>query len=67
MENRQKICDLLLLTLKATRSGGSIKRLVYDDYTESVIVTYSNGSEKRVNIACDSGVALIRDVMKAID
>lgn len=55
MENRQKICDLLLLTLKATRSK------------ESVIIKFSNGSEKRVNVAGDSGTALISDVMRKIN
>lgn len=39
------------------------KTVLYDE--ETVEITYSSGSTKQVNIACDSRRAIIIDVVKA--
>lgn len=67
MENMQEICDRLLWVLEATRGGADVVSLEYVEDSEIVIVLYANGFKKRVNVAYDSGVALIRDVMRNIN
>ena len=34
---------------------------------ELAILIYDNGYRKPVNISCDSGVAMLRDILRAID
>lgn len=67
MENMQEICDRLLWVLEATRGGADVVSLEYVEDSEIVIVLYASGFKKRVNVAYDSGVALIRDVMRNIN
>lgn len=50
-------------TLKLTREG--IERLELKD-EETVIIHFNNNYSKAVNIACNSGIAIIRDITKAI-
>lgn len=66
MENKQKILDLLLPALKATRDQYDLEELRFDPDKEVVDVVYENGV-LHVNVACDSGIAMIRDVLRAID
>jgi hypothetical protein len=40
--------------------------LIYDEKTEEVTATFVNGGKRIINVACDSGVAMIRDVMKGL-
>lgn len=63
VENKQRILDLLLKTLHATANAVDIASLTYDAERESVTVTFENGSSRIVNVAMDSGTAMIRDVM----
>lgn len=63
VEDKQLICDHLLATLKLTRGQGDLETLVYDPETEIVTGTYKNGGRIRINVACDSGVSMIRDIM----
>ena len=67
-EYKQVICDLLLVTLNATRDGRDIVSLEYikTDTAEEVIVTFENGHQQAVNVACDSGTAMIKDIMSRI-
>jgi hypothetical protein len=67
-EDKQLICDLLTEALKATRDQHDIKHLVYhrmgrDD--EMVSIVYENGGTS-VNVSMDSGIAMIRDILRAI-
>ena len=62
-EDKQLICDYLLEALKLTRGQGDLETLIFDSETEIVTGTYKNGGEVRVNVACDSGVSMIRDIM----
>lgn len=67
MENKQLICNLLCETLQATRNQADLKKLRYNDEKETVTITWENGGQKIVNVAMDSGTAMIRDIMKSID
>lgn len=66
MENKQKILDLLLPALRATRNLHDLWDLQYDPKTETVTATFENGSEKSANVAMDSGTAMARDVIGQI-
>lgn len=63
MEDKQTICDLLLTTLQKTRNGADLVSLVFDEATEVVTGTFANGYFRRINVACDSGTSMIRDIM----
>lgn len=69
MEDKQMICDLLCKALKATRAGANILELVYEYSTETVIVFFReiDMPTRRINVACDSGIAMIRDILQYID
>ena len=67
-EDKQRICDLLEEALKATRDQRDLKALVYNSLgpdNAMVSIVYENGS-KKVNVSMDSGIAMIRDILKAI-
>lgn len=65
MEDKQKICDLLLPALRATRGLHDLEALEYNDHCEIVIATFSGG-KKIANVAGDSGVAMIKDIIRQI-
>lgn len=68
-ENKQHILDLLLPALQATRHLENLAILDYDAETECVKAFFSSeygGCVKTVNVACDSGIAMIRDVLGGI-
>lgn len=68
MENKQLICNLLMEAIKATRAGSDIKCLFYDSYHEWVLVyDCKDNVIRKINVACDSGIAMIRDIMRYID
>ena len=69
MENKQLICNLLCEALQATRNQADLKKLRYNDKAgnETVTITWQNGGKKVINVAMDSGTAMIRDIMKNID
>ena len=69
MEDKQKICDLLLPALQATSNLHDLASLKYErigDYDEIVTATFDNGYSKTVNVSMDSGTAMIRDIGKRI-
>lgn len=65
MEDKQKILDLLLPALQATRNLHDIISLKYDEKSEIIIACFEGG-EKLINVAMDSGTSMIRDIMKHI-
>lgn len=67
-ENKQLICDLLCKTLQATRYGDNIKRIVYkpERYIETAEVCFSGKNVLKVNVTLDSGIAMIRDILKGL-
>jgi len=64
MEDKQKICDLLLTTLQATYNAQDLVSLKYDGEQETVTATFVGGGKYVINVALDSGTAMIRDIMK---
>ena len=57
MENKQHICDLLTETLRATRDQADLKRIRFD---------YEGGGHRSVNVSLDSGIAMVRDILRAL-
>lgn len=68
-ENKQAILDALKVTLNLTRAGDDITALNYDKDREEVQVHFNNSNfiARRINVAADSGIAMIRDVMKGLE
>lgn len=69
MENKQLICDLLTETLKATRDQADLERIRYEEIgpdDQQVVLDYKNGGHRSVNVSLDSGIAMIRDILRAI-
>ena len=67
-EDKQKILDLLLPALQATRALDNLMSLVYvktEQDEERVIAIFPAG-DKIVNITGDSGTAMIQDVLRGI-
>lgn len=65
-EDKQKICDSLLATIQLTRAGADIVDLMYlkTAYGEIVDIAYKNGGRRRVDVTADSGIAMVRDIIK---
>ena len=68
-EDKQAILDALKVTLNLTRAGDDITALNYDKEREEVQVHFNNSSfaARRINVAADSGIAMIRDVMRGLE
>lgn len=69
MEDKTTICDLLCITLQATRNHEDLKSIQYvkeANGDETAVLTWEGGSQ-RVNVSMDSGTAMIRDILRAID
>ena len=66
MENKSIICQLLLSAVRSTRAGSDVDAIIYDDEQEVATIYYDNGYSKAVNVACDSGIAMMRDILEAI-
>ena len=69
MENKQAILDALKQALNLTRAGDDITAINYDKEREEVQVHFNNSNfiARRINVAADSGIAMIRDVMKGLE
>ena len=65
-ENKQLICHLLIPALRATRSLHDLIALEYDGKEETVTAEFASGGKKTVNVAADSGTAMIADIIKGI-
>ena len=65
-EDKQKICDLLLPALQATRNLYDLQELEYSEERDLVYATFESSYQKVVNVAMDSGTAMIRDVIGQI-
>ena len=71
MEDKQAICTYLLWALQKTRGLGNLKGLSYQEEEEVVIAKiWPPGSaeiEKRINVAADSGIAMMKDIIRALE
>ncbi len=65
---KQELVDSLANTLRLTREGIIGLELTSKHETEdTVVIHYQGGYKQSVNIHMDSGIAIIRDVCRAID
>ena len=64
-ENKREIVQKLKELLQITREGSGVKDLILDEKEKCVTIVYECGS-KQVNVEADSGIALIRDVIRSI-
>lgn len=65
-EDKEKIVASLEDTLRNTRAGEDIAGMTYVKDGELVEIRFTNGSPQPVNVGCDSGLAMIIDVCKAL-
>lgn len=69
MENKAEIAKQLCITLQMTREyAEELDALEYakNGYEEIVTATFSNGYTRKINVAHDSGIAMIRDIIKGL-
>lgn len=70
MENKEAICRYLLWALQQTRHLNELLDLRYDKESETVeaVERTSSGKFKRkINVAADSGIAMIKDIIRALE
>ena len=65
MENKQKICDLLLPALQETRSLCDLVDLEYIQEQGIILATFPSRSI-RINVMADSGIAMIKDIVETL-
>ena len=68
-ENKQAILDALKVAINLTRAGDDVTKLEYDSEKELVNVHFRNEKypARQINVAMDSGYAMLKDVMNHID
>lgn len=65
---KQELVDSLATTLRLTRTGVADLELTSRcEPEDTVVIHYQGGGTQKVNIHADSGIAIIRDVCRAID
>lgn len=68
-EDKQMICNRLCETLKETRDQEDLAAITYEKNSagyETATLTYINGGARTINVTMDSGVAMIRDIMRTL-
>lgn len=65
-ENKQMICNRLLDALVLTRYGCDLESLIYNSDDEIVTITYKNGYKRYTDVSCDSGYAMIKDILSGV-
>lgn len=69
-EDKEEIITWLYHTLKQTVAGVGLDAIRYEQLgngDEIAVLVYDNGYRKSVNITADSGVALMRDILRNIE
>ena len=69
-EDKDYIVQLFLKALQATGNQQDLKAARYeilDNNDEIVTLEWANGYQKKVNVSADSGIALMRDILAALD
>jgi len=69
-EDKATVVNMLFQTLKQTVAGVGLQEMRYEmlnDYNEIVVLIYEDGYRKSVNVSCDSGIVLMRDVLRAME
>lgn len=65
-ENKKLIVGHLFHALKATRAFEELIDLDYIEPEEIVVAHFERGGKRTINVACDSGIAMIRDIVSKI-
>ena len=65
-ENKESIVARLKLLLTATRAGSGIEDLILNERQDQITILFETGCTREVNIAADSGIAIIQDVIKQL-
>lgn len=67
-EDKQAICDALCTALQMTRDFRDLVAIEYDGtpYHETATLIYEHGKGAPINVALDSGEAMIRDIMSGV-
>ena len=65
MEDKQQICSLFLKALQKTRNLDDLEDLKYDPEKQIVTAVFPAG-KKKVNVAGDSGTAMMMDILHGI-
>lgn len=65
-ENKKEIVIRLGILLKATRAGDDIEMLALSEDENFVTIIWENGYRKNVSVEADSGIAMIRDIIKVL-
>lgn len=68
-EDKQTILTALHVAILLTRAGNDVRELKYDEERELVLVYFGNSTTpgRQINVACDSGIAMLKDVINHID
>ena len=66
MENKKRICSMLLPVLQETRAGCDLIDIRYDDENETIELIFVAGYKKKVNVTADSGLAMIKDIVQQL-
>lgn len=66
-ENKQEICNAFCEVLKLTRAAHDLQEIRYKDENgcENAYLIFEHGMAC-VNVSLDSGIAMIRDIAKAL-
>ena len=66
VEDKKKICEMLVPVLQETRGFRDLISLKYEQEgsDEIVVATYYNGYQKTANVTVDSEAAMIIDIIK---
>ena len=65
MEDKALICEMFMHVLQCTRNLDDLQSLKYDPETETVTAAFPGG-KKTVNVAGDSGTAMLMDILRGI-
>ncbi len=62
LDDKEALCGLLCKVLQKTRGAADLVSLTYDSESEIVTAAFVGGTN-RINVAMDSGMAMIRDIV----
>lgn len=63
MEDKRKICDLLLPVLQATEKFKQLEDLEYDEENDKVIATYASGKTRHIYVRLLTGAGMIKHII----
>ena len=69
MEDKVKIARNFAEVLKMTEAYSELRGLTYakTDDDEFVLAEFQNGRTKKINVRLDSGIAMIKDIIRGLE